>query len=187
SVFARLELQGGANGPGQEEGQGGANGPGQEVRQQRNDGPPREERDGTLHHGEALFRTKRFHIPVAWTLEGRARALLEDTRLEPELWAETMVLTNYNRGSSSGHGKTPWEMFYAPTWRKPNLSHLWRVFGAQANIHVPKGNRKKMEPVSERGVFLGFDLNFKSYRVLRERDGRLLTFRDIIGMSAGLL
>ncbi|GAQ91312.1 hypothetical protein KFL_007630030 [Klebsormidium nitens] len=62
---------------------------------------------------------------------------------------------------------------------KSNLSHL-RVFGARAYIHVPKGNRKKLEPVSERGVFLGYKLNSKSFRVLRERDGRILTSRDVI-------
>ncbi|GAQ92496.1 hypothetical protein KFL_010290030, partial [Klebsormidium nitens] len=67
-------------------------------------------------------------------------------------------------------------MFYG---EKPNLSHL-QVFGARAYIHVPKGNRKKMEPVSERGVFLEYELNSKSYRVLRERDGRVLTSRNVI-------
>ena len=67
-------------------------------------------------------------------------------------------------------------MFYR---EKPNLSHL-RVFGARAYIHVPQGNRKKMEPVSERGVFLGYEPNSKSYRIPRERDGRILISRDVV-------
>ena len=96
----------------------------------------------------------------------------------PEWWAEAMVTANYtrNRVPSRVHGKTPWEMFYG---EKPNLSNL-RVFGARAYIHVPKGNRKKMEPVSERGVFLGYEPNSKAYRVLRERDGRVIVSRDVI-------
>ncbi|GAQ93443.1 hypothetical protein KFL_015360015 [Klebsormidium nitens] len=112
------------------------------------------------------------------TLEESARALLEDAGLGPELWAEAMLTANFtrNRVPSSVHGKTPWEMFYG---EKPNLSHL-RVFGARAYIHVPTENRKKMEPVSERGVFLGYEPNSKFYRVLRERDGRILTSRNVM-------
>ena len=62
---------------------------------------------------------------------------------------------------------------------KPNLSNL-RVFGARVYIHVPKGNRKNMEPASERGVFLGYEPNAKAYRVLRERDGRVIVSRDVM-------
>ena len=37
-----------------------------------------------------------------------------------------------------------------------------------------------MEPVSERGVFLENEPNSKAYRVLRERDGRVIVSRDVI-------
>ncbi|GAQ92987.1 hypothetical protein KFL_012360020 [Klebsormidium nitens] len=133
-------------------------------------------RDGATDHGGALSRTKRFG---GGAVEPDARGKSAGfAGLGPELWAEAMVTANYtwNQVPSSVHGKTPWEMFYG---EKPNLSHL-RVFGARAYIHVPKGNRKKMEPVSERGVFLGYEPNSKSYRVLRERDGRILTSRDVM-------
>jgi hypothetical protein len=47
-------------------------------------------------------------------------------------------------------------------------------------MHIPKENKKKMQSVSERGVFVGYEPDCKAYRVLRERDGRILVSRDVI-------
>ena len=81
-----------------------------------------------------------------------------------------------NRTTSSVHGRTPFEVF---TGEKPDLSHL-RVFGAKAFMHVPKEIRKKMEPVSETGYFVGYEPDSKSYRVLPDKDGRIIVSRDVI-------
>jgi hypothetical protein len=89
-----------------------------------------------------------------------------------------MVTANYtrNRLPSRVHGKTPLEKFFG---EKPDVSHM-RVFGARVYMHIPKENRKKMQSVSERGVFVGYEPDCKAYRVLRERDGRILVSRDVI-------
>jgi hypothetical protein len=76
----------------------------------------------------------------------------------------------------AAHGKTPWEAFWG---EKPGVGHT-RVFGARAYIHVPKELRKKLDMVSERGTFVGYKPNAKAYRVLRERDGRILASRDVL-------
>jgi hypothetical protein len=104
--------------------------------------------------------------------------MLEDSGLGEELWAEAMVTTNYirNRVPSRVHRKTPWEKFFG---EKPDVSHM-HVFGARAYMRIPKENRKKMQSVSERGVFMGYEPDCKAYRVLRERDGRILVSRDVI-------
>jgi hypothetical protein len=111
-------------------------------------------------------------------LQEKGRAMLEDSGLGEELWAEAMVTTNYtrNRLPSKVHGKTPWKKFFG---EKPDMSHM-RVFRARTYMHIPKENKKKMQSVSERGVFVGYEPNCKAYRVLRERDGRILVSRDII-------
>jgi hypothetical protein len=111
-------------------------------------------------------------------LQEKGRTMLEDLGLGEELWAEAMVTANYtcNRLPSRVHRKTPWEKFFG---KKPGVSHM-RVFGARAYMHIPKENKKKMQSVSERGVFVGYELDFKAYRVLRERDGRILVSRDVI-------
>jgi hypothetical protein len=104
--------------------------------------------------------------------------MLEDSRLGEELWAEAMVTADYTRKwlPSRVHGKTLWEKFFG---EKPDVSHM-HVFGARAYMHIPKENRKKMQSVNERGVFVGYESNCKAYRVLRERDGRILVSRDVI-------
>ena len=111
-------------------------------------------------------------------LEERARAMLAQASIGQEFWAEAVVTANYtrNRTPSSVHGRTPFEVF---TGEKPDLSHL-RVFGAKAFMHVPKEIRKKMEPVSETGYFVGYEPDSKSYRVLRDKDGRIIVSRDVI-------
>jgi len=55
-----------------------------------------------------------------------------------------------------------------------------RVFGARAYMHIPKENRKKMQSVNERGMFVGYEPDCKAHRVLRERDGRILVSHDVI-------
>jgi hypothetical protein len=47
-------------------------------------------------------------------------------------------------------------------------------------MHIPKENRKKMQSVSERRVFVGYEPDCKAYRVLRERHGRILVSCDVI-------
>ncbi len=111
-------------------------------------------------------------------LQEKGRAMLEDLGLGEELWAEAMVTANYTRNQlpSRVHGKTPREKLFG---EKPDVSHM-RVFGACAYMHIPKENRKKMQSVSERGVFVGYEPDSKAYRVLQERDGRILVSRDVI-------
>jgi hypothetical protein len=111
-------------------------------------------------------------------LQEKGRAMLEDSGLGEELWAKAMVTANYirNRLPSRVHRKTPWEKFFG---EKPDVNHM-RVFGARAYMHIPKENRKKMQSVSEKGVFVGYELDCKAYRVLRERNGRILVSRDVI-------
>ncbi len=101
-------------------------------------------------------------------LQEKGKAMLEDSGLGKELWAEAMVTANYthNRLPSRVHGKTPWEKFFG---EKSDVSHM-RVFGVRAYIHIPKENRKKMQSVSERGVFVGYEPDYKTYKVLWERD-----------------
>jgi hypothetical protein len=108
----------------------------------------------------------------------KARAMLVESGLPDEMWAEAVVTANYtrNRTPVTLHGETPWEAFHG---KKPNVSHL-REFGAPVYMHVPKELRDKLEPVSEKGRFLGYEPDAKAYRILRERDNRVIVSRDVI-------
>lgn len=97
------------------------------------------------------------------TLMERVRAMLLDSGLSKGLWAEALVTANYvrNRSSVSAHSKTPWEHMFGS---KPDVSHL-RVFGCAAYVHVPKQFRSKLDAVSSKGVFVGYEAHSKAYRV----------------------
>jgi hypothetical protein len=47
-------------------------------------------------------------------------------------------------------------------------------------VHVLKEKRHKLAPVSEKGVFVGYPGGVKGYKVLRERDGKVIVARDVI-------
>ena len=41
------------------------------------------------------------------------------------------------------------------TGKKPNVSHL-KIFGSSVYVHVTKNTRKKLEPIAEVGIFVGY-------------------------------
>jgi hypothetical protein len=91
--------------------------------------------------------------------------MLADSALSEEYWGEALLTANYVRNLSpaSGLSCTPHEKFFG---RAPSVGHL-RVFGAKCWVLTPKGKREgKFFPVSEEGIFLGYDGESKNYRVL---------------------
>ena len=108
----------------------------------------------------------------------RIRAVLAESGLSQNLWAEALVTVNYarNRTPVSAHDKTPWEMFVGQV---PSVGHM-RAFGSTAYVHIPKEKRTKIAPVSEKGVFLGYEPTTKGYRILRDRDGVIVVTRNVV-------
>jgi hypothetical protein len=99
------------------------------------------------------------------TLQERARAMLHASGLPTEYWGEALLTANYVRNLSavSNLDKTPYEAMHGV---KPDISHL-RVFGCKCFIYTPKSKRGgKFYPVSDEGIFLGYDGSSKNYRVL---------------------
>ena len=86
---------------------------------------------------------------------GIARAMLHDQGLPMHLWVEACNTVVYVQKCCPhrvlGMG-TPEEAF---TGKKPNISHL-KIFGSFVCIHVTKDARKKLEPIAEVGIFLGY-------------------------------
>ena len=93
---------------------------------------------------------------------GAARAMLHDQSLPFFLWAEACSTTIYlqNRSPHRALGnKTPEKMF---TRKKPEVSHF-RIFGCLTFSHVPSKKRTKLEPIAERGIFVGYDETSKAF------------------------
>ena len=58
--------------------------------------------------------------------------------------------------------KTPYELYKG---RKPNISHL-RIFGSKCYVHNNgKVNLGKFDPKADVGMFIGYSLRSKAYRV----------------------
>lgn len=113
------------------------------------------------------------------TLVEKVRAMLLEAGLEKTMWAEAMVTANYVRNRSpvkSSEDRTPWEKFFE---RKPDVSHL-RVFGATAYVQVPQHQRRKLDPTSKKGIFIGYEANSKAYRVMLDKTRKIIVSRDII-------
>jgi transposase InsO family protein len=109
------------------------------------------------------------------TLMEKARAMLTDAGLPNNLWAEALATACFLRNVSpvKDQALTPWELFWGT---KPDVRNL-RVFGSPAFVHVPKGLRNKLEHVSRKGTFIGYEPGSKAYRILV--DGKITVSRDV--------
>ncbi|KAJ9504885.1 hypothetical protein QJQ45_028654 [Haematococcus lacustris] len=103
------------------------------------------------------------------------RTVMEKT-MGLQYWADAAKLSNYIRCvlPVTDQPLTPWESFFGV---KPDLSGL-KVFGSAVWVYVPAQKRSKLEAKAVRGVFVGYQLGSKSYKVLVA--GREYHSKDVI-------
>jgi hypothetical protein len=109
---------------------------------------------------------------------GVAKAMLHDQGLPMFLWAEAcnIVVFLQNRSPHKVLGRvTPEEAF---TGKRPNVSHF-RILGNLVYFHVPLESRKKLEPTTTKGIFVGYNEIAKAYRVYVSTLRRTLIMRDV--------
>lgn len=70
---------------------------------------------------------------------------------------------------------TPYEALHG---RKPNVGHL-RVFGCSCFAHIPRDERRKLDVVSRRCVFVGYGSEVKGYRLFDPAQRRVFFSRDV--------
>ena len=98
------------------------------------------------------------------TLIESVRSMLISAQLPLNLWAEAVSTSVYlhNRSPTSAlQSKTPYECWYG---QKPDVSEL-RVFGCVCYYLVPAENRKKLDPKSNKAVFIGYPMGTKGYKI----------------------
>ena len=64
------------------------------------------------------------------------------------------------------------------TSKKPDVSHF-KIFGSSLYVHVTKDARKKLEPTTEIGIFLGYTDTPHNYRVYFLNNRMHVMRRDI--------
>ncbi|CAL8990558.1 unnamed protein product, partial [Prunus brigantina] len=99
------------------------------------------------------------------TIVEMARTMMAEKRIPLKFWVEAVNTAVYlqNRSPTSALDNiTPFKKF---SGRKPDVKHL-RIFGSLCYIHIPSQKRHKLEETGENGVFVGYGVCEKGYRVL---------------------
>jgi transposase InsO family protein len=98
------------------------------------------------------------------TIMEAVKTMIHDQDLPMCLWAEAAKTTVYvqNRLSHSAlRFKTLEEMF---SGKKPEVSHL-KIFVCPVFVHIPKEKRNKLNPSGKKGIFVGYCVVSKAFRV----------------------
>ncbi|KAI3728046.1 hypothetical protein L6452_16674 [Arctium lappa] len=102
------------------------------------------------------------------TLCEAARSMLSESHLPIYFWAEVINTACFTQNRSiivKRHNKTPYEVFYG---RKPNIGFL-HVFGCVCYILNDRENLGKFDPKADEGIFVGYSLTSKAFRVYNLR------------------
>ena len=70
---------------------------------------------------------------------------------------------------------TPKECFSS---KKPEVSHF-RIFGSLTYSHVPSKKRTKLDPTTEKGIFVGYDETSKAFRIYLLSQRKVVVRRDV--------
>jgi hypothetical protein len=95
---------------------------------------------------------------------GASRAMLHDQGLALHLWVKACNTVVYVQNCCPHRVfgmSTPEEDF---TSKKPDVSHF-KIFGSSVYVHVTKDVRKKLEPTTKLGIFVGYTEIPHNYRV----------------------
>ena len=71
------------------------------------------------------------------------------------LWGEVAMTVVYVQNRSPNNILKNMTLEEAFSGKKPSVEHL-RIFGYPVYIHVPKDERKKLEPSGKKGIFVGY-------------------------------
>ena len=113
------------------------------------------------------------------TVMNMVRSILAVYKMPQRFWAEALNTAVYLRNRSpttAVKGKTPFESL---TGKKPSVGHL-RIFGCAAYRHVMDDERKKLDPKTEKCVFLGYSENRKGYRLFDTRRQKAIHSHDVV-------
>ena len=98
-----------------------------------------------------------------------ARTMLSDSNLPKYFWADAVSTTCFVSNRVNIRPilkKTPYELFKG---RKPNIS-FFHIFGCKCFVlNNDKDNLGKFDEKSDEGIFLGYSLTSKAYRIYNKR------------------
>ena len=73
-------------------------------------------------------------------------------------------------------GKTPYQLWHG---EKPNLEHI-RVFGCAAYVHIPDGERRKLDKKAQKLRFIGYTETAGNFRAWDETKRKCYIRHDVV-------
>ena len=113
------------------------------------------------------------------TIMESARSMIHHAKLPLHFWAEavnTAVYLHNRSPTATLKDKTPFECWFD---KKPDISNL-RVFGCVCYMHVPNGERQKLDPKSRKGIFVGYPEGTKGYKLYDPIRKKFVKSRDVL-------
>eukprot|EP00253_Pinus_taeda_P031557 PITA_31557 len=107
-----------------------------------------------------------------------ARVMIHDQGLPLFLWVEASNTVVYLQKRSPHRVLGNMTLEEAFTGEKPHLAHL-RIFGCLTYSYIPKEQRTKLEPMAEKGIFMGYSETSKAYRIFIPSKRRVVNRRDV--------
>ena len=104
--------------------------------------------------------------------------MLIQAKLPQRFWVEALSTAVYLHNRSPTKGVTDMTPFEAWTGVKRNVSHL-RSFGCTVYAHIPKDERRKLDPKSKKCILLGYGTETKGYRLYDPQSSRVMYSRDV--------
>ena len=113
------------------------------------------------------------------TLIEGVRTMLADSKLPHGFWAEALSTYVYLRNRSPTNALTGITPYEAWCGSKPDVS-FFRIFGCSAYAHIPKTERRKLDPKSRKCVLLGYGASQKGYRLYDIERLKVIHSRDVV-------
>jgi hypothetical protein len=119
------------------------------------------------------------------TLQESTRVMLHTKHLPYHFWAEAMNTACYIHNRVTIRKGTSFTLYELWKERKPTVKHF-HVFGCKCYILVDREQRRKMDPKSEEGIFLGYSTNSRAYRVFNSRTKVVMESINVVINDSGI-
>ncbi|KAK2457508.1 putative mitochondrial protein [Trifolium repens] len=113
------------------------------------------------------------------TIQESARAMLHAKKLPYHFWAEAMNTACYVHNRVTMRKGTNCTIYELWKDRKPTVKYF-HVFGSKCYILADREQRRKMDPKSDEGIFLGYSKNSRAYRVYNSRTMTMMESINVV-------
>ncbi|CAJ2654309.1 unnamed protein product [Trifolium pratense] len=113
------------------------------------------------------------------TLQESARVMLHAKNVPYKFWAEAMNTACYIHNRVTLRKGTATTLYELWKNRKPIVKYF-HVFGSKCYILADREPRRKLDPKSDEGIFLGYSTNSRAYRVFNSRTRTMMESINVV-------